>query len=55
MIFCIACQIESHELCEREPECDCECQKQLPREFSREQQRIIDASMDEAIAEGIEP
>ena len=55
MNFCIACQIGSHELCEREPECDCECQKALPREFSKEQQRMIDKMTEEATAEGIEP
>ena len=27
MEICIACRIENHEMCRREPECDCSCEE----------------------------
>lgn len=35
MTFCVACQIGSHFLCRREPECSCECMDNLSRYWAR--------------------
>ena len=42
MTICIACRIENHDLCITAPECDCECQEKSARQFSADQQAIID-------------
>ena len=47
MTVCIACRIENHVMCKREPECDCGCVHE--REFSPEQLAIIESAEQEGV------